>query len=240
MDDGFNQYMNILSDADIAGKQYKLDSLGISYGSVSGNELEPPLMWNGNYAGPLYGFQAYRKAPLMLSSLGGIVGDSAVWRAMSDYAKAWKFKHPSPWDYANFMSRALGQDLGWFWYYWLFTTERVDESIQSVATRGRSTAVTIRQDGEMPSPVILNVEFAPGGAAIRPMSNSRMVDANSAIVKYPVDVWFGGSRTFVANLDFGGRTITRITLDPNGRFPDKNASDNVWPRTQAAKTPTGN
>ncbi len=240
MDEGFNQYMNILSDADLAGRPYKLDSLGISYGRISGNELEPPLMWDGNYAGPLYGFQAYGKAPLMLSSLGGVVGDSAVWRAMSDYAKAWRFKHPSPWDYANFMSRALGRDLGWFWNYWLFTTERVDESIQNVTTRGRTTAVTIRQDGQMPSPVILKVEFASTGPAIRPMTNSRMIDATTAIVTYPVDVWFGGSRTFVANLDFGGRSITRITLDPNGRFPDRNATDNVWPRSPVAPTPAGN
>jgi hypothetical protein len=155
MDEGFNQYMNILSDADLDGKPYKLDSLGMSYGAVSGDEREPPLMWDGNYAGPLYGFQAYGKAPLMLSALGGVVGDSAVWRAMSAYAKAWRFKHPSPWDYANFMSNALHQDLGWFWNYWLFTTESTDESIQSVTTSGARTAVTVRQDGEMPSPVVL-------------------------------------------------------------------------------------
>src|SRR5207244_10213580 len=150
-------------------RQYKLGRLGISYGCISGNELEPPLMWDGNYAGPFYGFQAYRKAPLMLSALGGVVGDSAVWRAMSGYAKAWRFKHPSPWDYANFMSNALHRDLGWFGYYCLFTTESVDESIQDVKTSGRRTTVAIRQNGQMPSPVILKIEFAPSGAAIRPM-----------------------------------------------------------------------
>jgi hypothetical protein len=239
MDEGFNQYMNILSDADLDKKPYKLDSLGMSYGSISGNDLEPPLMWDENYAGPFYGFVAYGKAPLMLSSLGGVVGDSAVWRAMSEYAKAWRFKHPSPWDYANFMDKALGQDLGWFWNYWLFTTESVDGSIQNVQTSGRRTAVTIRQNGQMPSPVILKVEFAPSGAAIRPMPNSKMSDANTAIVTWPADVWFAGSRTFVANLDFGGRAITKITLDPNGRFPDRDPTDNVWPRTAAAPRPAG-
>ena len=60
----------------------------------------------------LFGDNAYGKAPMMLSMLGGIVGDSAVQRAMSEYAKAWRFKHPSPWDYMFFMSRALGRDLG--------------------------------------------------------------------------------------------------------------------------------
>jgi hypothetical protein len=57
-----------------------------------------------------------------------------------------------------------------------------------------------------------------------------MVDANTALVTYPVDVWFGGSRTFQATLDFGGRAIERIELDPDGRFPDRDARDNVWPR----------
>ena len=239
MDEGFNQYMNILSEADLDGKPYKLDSLGMSYGGISGNELEPPLMWDENYAGPFYGFVAYGKAPLMLSSLGGVVGDSAVWRAMSDYAKAWRFKHPSPWDYAFFMNNALHQDLGWFWNYWLFTTESVDGSIQDVKTSGRRTTVTVRQNGQMPAPVILKVEFAPTGPAIRPMSNSKITDANTAIVTYPVDVWFAGSRTFNAVLDFGARAISKITLDPAGRFPDRNAADNVWPRAVAAPKPAG-
>ncbi|HEY8853038.1 MAG TPA: M1 family peptidase, partial [Gemmatimonadaceae bacterium] len=224
----------ILSEADYAHKPAQLDGLGISYGNISGDDREPTMMWDENYAGPLYGFAAYEKAPLMLSALGGVVGDSAVQRAMSEYAKAWRFKHPSPWDYAFFMDNALHRDLGWFWNYWLFTTESVDGSIQSVKTSGRRTTVTVRQNGQMPSPIILKVEFAASGAAIRPMSNSRMVDASTAIVTYPVDVWFPGSRTFNATLDFGGRAINRITLDPNGRFPDRDPTDNVWPRAVLA------
>jgi hypothetical protein len=230
MDEGFNNYMNILSEADLDGRPYRLDGLGMSYGQISGDDLEPPLMWDENYAGPLYGFVAYGKAPAMLSALGGVVGDTAVWRAMSGYAKAWRFKHPSPWDYAFFMNNALHQDLSWFWNYWLFTTESVEGSIQDVRTSGLRTTVTVRQNGQMPAPVILKVEFAATGPAITAMSNSRMTDANTAIVTYPVDVWFPGSRTFNAVLDFGGRAITKITLDPAGRFPDRNAADNVWPR----------
>jgi hypothetical protein len=231
MDEGFNQYMNILSAADRRGQAPNLDGLGQSYGQVSGSEVEGTLMWNANYGGAGYGFQAYQKAPLMLSMLGGIVGDSAVWRAMSNYAKAWRFKHPSPWDYAFFMSNALGQDLGWFWYYWLFTTESVEGSIQNVTTAGSRTIVTVRQDGQMPSPVVLRVQFDPAGPEIRLMPNSTRIDENTVDVTFPVDVWFGGSRTFDAILEFGGRRIQKITLDPRGRFPDRVAADNIWPRS---------
>jgi hypothetical protein len=231
MDEGFNQYMNILSDADAHHTAPNLNGLGQSYGGMSGNEEEPPMMWPANNAGSLYGFQTYAKTPLMLSMLGGIVGDAEVQRAMSEYAKAWSFKHPSPWDYIFFMDRALGKDLDWFWYYWLWTTESVDGSIDSVTTTAGRTVVTVREDGQMPSPVVLKVQFAESGPAIRPMANAKMVDATTAIVTWPVDVWFDGSRTFRATLDFGARPITTVTFDPGCRFPDRDPSDNVWPRT---------
>jgi hypothetical protein len=237
MDEGFNQYMNILSAADTRRQPADLDGLGQSYGRITGNEAEPPMMWNANYAGPMYGFQTYSKTPLLLSMLGGIVGDSAVQRAHAEWARAWAFKHPSPWDYMFFMSNALERDLGWFWYYWLFTTESVDGSIQAVSTSDGKTTVTVRQDGQMPSPVVLKVRLAAAGPRIRPMANATMIGSGSAVVTYPVDVWFAGNRTFTAVLDFGGRSIETITLDPHCRFPDRDPSDNIWPRQRTSAAP---
>lgn len=237
MDEGFNQYMNVLSGADALKAAPVLDGLGQSYGRTSGNENEAPMMWAANNAGSMYSFQTYSKTPLMLSMLGGIVGDAEVQRAMSEYTKAWSFKHPSPWDYIFFMDQALGKDLQWFWYYWLWTTESVDGGIVSVATAGSRTTVTVRQDGQMPSPVVFKITFAGSGPAITPMPNAKMVDDSTAIVTWPVDVWFPGNRTFLAILDFGGRAITSITLDPGCRFPDRDTTDNVWPKPAASATP---
>jgi hypothetical protein len=62
------------------------------------------------------------------------------------------------------------------------------------------------------------------------MPNAKADGDAAAIVTWPVNVWFGGSRTFAATLDFGGRQIRRITLDPFGRFPDRDPGDNVWPK----------
>jgi hypothetical protein len=87
----------------------------------------------------------------------------------------------------------------------------------------------VYQRGEMPSPVILRVDFAADGPAIKPMKNA-VVEGNSATVTWPVDVWFDGRRRFVAELDFGKRAIERVTLDPQARFPDRDNSDNSWPR----------
>jgi len=229
MDEGFNVFMNILSRADSKEEAYNLDGLGQRYGRTSGSEDEATLMWMANYAGNGYGYQTYVKTQLMLSMLGGMVGDEAVLNAMSKYTKTWAFKHPSPWDYIFFMNSELGQNLEWFWYYWLWTTESVDGSIQNVSTNKSNTIVTIHQAGQMPSPVVLKVEFKSKGADIIPMTNAEMVDENTAIVTWPVDVWFSGNRTFEAKLEFGSREIEKITLDPRGRFPDTDVSDNIWP-----------
>jgi hypothetical protein len=231
MDEGFDQYMNILSDADAAGRAPVLDGLGQSYGRNAGNEAEPPMMWNANYAGPQsYGFTTYTKTPLMLSMLGGVFSDTAVQRAHREFTTAWMWKHPSPWDWMFFMNRALGADLGWFWNTWLFANESVDGSIAGVRTVGPRTFVNVRQAGQMPSPVVLQVKLAATGPELRPMRNAVMVDATTAIVTWPVDVWFNGARTFEAVLDFGGRTVESVTFDPFRRFPDRDPSDNTWPR----------
>lgn len=230
MDEGFNQYMNVLSDADAAGKPYTLDGLGQSYGRISGEESEPPMMWSANDAGVYYGFQTYQKTPLMLSMLGGIVGDESVINAMREYTKVWSYKHPSPWDYIFFMNNQLGQDLEWFWYYWLWTTESVNGSIQNVKTTKGKTTVTVHQAGQMPSPIVLKVEFEPKGPAIKKIENATMLDDNTAVVTWPVSVWFSGNRTFEATMNFGERTIKKITYDPYGRFPDANVTDNFWPK----------
>jgi hypothetical protein len=230
MDEGFNQYMNILSDADVEGKPYNLDGLGQSYGRMSGSESEAPMMWSANDAASGYRFQTYGKTPLMLSMLGGIVGDEAVISAMKKYTTTWAYKHPSPWDYMFFMNNELGQNLEWFWYYWLFTTESVEGSIKNVKTASGKTTVEVYQAGEMPSPVVLKVEFDAAGPTIKTIPNAKMIDATTALVTWPVSVWFDGSRAFKATMNFGERKIKKITLDPNGRFPDADAKDNVWPR----------
>jgi hypothetical protein len=229
MDEGFNQYMNQLSGAAFRDTTPRLNGAGRAYGRIAGAESEPPMMWDANYDGPMYSFVTYGKAPLMLSMLGAVVGDSAVQRAMSGYAKAWRFRHPSPWDYMFYMDTALNRDLGWFWYYWLFTTASVDNSITGVKTSGAQVTVTVHQDGDMPSPVVLDITFEGSPPSVKGMKNAT-VSGNTVRVTYPVDTWFDGRRTFDAVLRFGGRKITLGVVDPDARFPDSNEADNVWPR----------
>jgi len=242
MDEGFDSYMNILSGADSRGVAPNLDGRGQSYGRISGNELEPPLMWAANYGGSMYGFQTYQKVPLMLSMLGGLFSDEAVQTAISDYTHEWTFKHPSPWDFAFFMSNALGEDLGWFWNSWLFTTASVDGSIENVTRIDGRTTLTVRQDGQMPAPVVVDVEYVSeiselgtrSSAGVPPGATFETIDAHTERITYPVSIWFDGGRTVEVVLPVDPTGIVKITLDPKGRFPDKDPTDNEWPRMRPA------
>jgi hypothetical protein len=183
------------------------------YRRIAGTELEAPMMWIADYAGPGYGVQTYGKAPMALNVLGAVVGDSAVGRALAEYAMAWKYKHPTPYDFFFSMNKSLGKNLDWFWYEWFFTTYTLDQSIESARIVGDQVELSVRDKGDMAMPIIVGIEWTNG---------------NRTVMTYPADVWFTGSRILTAKLPLSGRTIKSITLDPQDRFYDLDRSNNVW------------
>ena len=106
----------------------------------------------------------------------------------------------------------------------------MDGSIQKVEGVGEQTVITIHQAGQMPSPVVLDVVFADREQNVRQIANGKLLDDGVQRLTWPVDVWFGGARTFEIRLDCRVEQIERLTLDPRGRFPDADKSDNTWPR----------
>ena len=215
MDEGFGGYLNYFAGRDFQGTAGNPAEIGAGYRRVAGDELEAPMMWPGDLSGPNYAVHTYRKMPAVLRSLGGMVGDSVVIAAMGDYAKAWKWKHPSPWDFMFFMNERLGRDLGWFWHQWLFTTRTADQAIASVTIEGQEARILIEDHGELALPVALRIEYG---------------DDSSELIGRPADVWFGGARSLVIRHPTGGRAIRRVVLDPELRAQDLRTADNVWPR----------
>lgn len=215
MDEGFVGYVTSNATAAITRTPANNQNIGSGYRRIAGSELEATMMWPADFGGPNAGTATYSKAPVALHALGGIVGDSAVRRALAEYASAWKYKHPSPWDFFFSMNRSLGRDLGWFWYGWFFTTGTFDQAIESVRTEGGQAMITIRDKADLAMPVIMRLTF-DGGA--------------TETVAIPAEVWFPGSRSHVARVPLRGRTLRGIVLDPDNRFQDLHTADNVWPR----------
>ena len=82
LDEGLTEYMGTFSAQARRGAPRTQDGVGARAGDPSGDGREPPLIADANYSGAFYGPNAYGKAPKMLSMLGGMVGDTAVVRAL--------------------------------------------------------------------------------------------------------------------------------------------------------------
>ncbi|MEO8575444.1 MAG: M1 family metallopeptidase [Gemmatimonadales bacterium] len=215
MDEGFDNFMSAIAVGAINKTPVNLGGGGPGYRGIAGSEIEAPMMWHTDYAGPYSGVATYSKAGVAFNALGGIVGDSAVHRALANYAVQWKYQHPSPWDFFFSMNKSLRKDLGWFWYGWFFTNYTFDQAIESVRTEGGDAVITVRDKADLAMPVIVLIEFA---------------DGTKQVTTLPVELWFGGTRTIVARAPLGGKTVKSVTLDPENRFQDLSRGDNVWPR----------
>jgi hypothetical protein len=215
MDEGFNEYIDAPANANITKQPISRESWAASYRRYAGTELEAPMMWLNDYMGPGSGVATYGKAPTALHALGGIVGDTAVQQALSHYAVAWKYKHPTPYDFFFSMNKSLGRNLDWFWYEWFFTTYTFDQSIKSVAVDGSDAVITVYDKGDMVEPVIAKVDFT---------------DGSTRTVVNPAEAWFGGTRTLAIRVPLGGKTLKSVTLDPENRFQDLSRGDNSWSR----------
>jgi hypothetical protein len=213
MDESFNEYWDALVVSRINNTPVNWQNRASGYRRIAGTEIEAPMMWSSNFAGPGTGVQVYSKAEVALNALGAIVGDSAVIRAFSDYAKSWKYKHPTPYDFFFSMNKSLGKNFDWFWHQWFFTTYTVDQSIRTAAIAGDNLELTVDDRGDMAMPVIVGVEWTNG---------------NRNVITYPADIWFSGSRSVTMKIPLEGRTVKSITIDPENRFQDLDRSNNVW------------
>lgn len=217
MDEGLNDWIDQAAAADSGRRPMSFAGMAASYRRVAGSSMEAPMMWLTNFLGPYGTMTTYAKAPLALWALGGVVGDSAVHLALRSYAEAWRFRHPTPYDFFFAMQRSIGRDLEWFWNAWFFTTQTFDQGIDSVVTSGGVAAITVRDRGEMAMPVILRLDFT---------------DGTSTTATLPADVWLGGARSATVRAPLGAPTLRAVTLDPENRFQDLNRSDNTWPRVR--------
>ncbi|MEO7985935.1 MAG: M1 family aminopeptidase [Gemmatimonadales bacterium] len=131
-----------------------------------------------------------------------------------EYYRRWAYKHPTPADFFRTMEDGLGEDLSWFWRSWFFTTERLDQAVDSVAlsdSAGVVSRVYLRNPGHMPMPVELALALD---------------DGSSVRISLPVEVWFRGDE-YTAVIP-GPRKVNSVTIDPDGWYPDVDRSNNRW------------
>jgi aminopeptidase N len=162
------------------------------------------LMWTG-----------YQKPALMMQTLRfEVLGKERFDAAFRDYIRTWAFKHPTPADFFRLMRDASGMELDWFWRDWVFSTARLDQSLESVSmdTSGHAAVVIVNR-GTMTMPAELSLRFA---------------DGSSETVRLPVEMWNLGPR-FTYRVPVR-KVVVAATVDPRSVLPDQDRANNSWPR----------
>ncbi len=133
MDEGLNTFTELLAEQafikDFPSRGFPKDVIKYMKGDQS--HIAPIMSQHENVFNS--GKNAYSKPAAGLYMLREfILGHELFDYAFAEYAKRWKFKHPTPADFFRTMEDASGTDLDWFWRGWFYSTEVVDLGITGV------------------------------------------------------------------------------------------------------------
>ncbi len=134
MDEGLNTFVQYL--AEVQWERNYPSRRGPAHkitGYMGGDKSKiSPIMTNSESIHQ-FGNNAYGKPATALNILReSVMGRELFDFAFKEYARTWKFKHPSPADFFRTMENASGVDLDWFWRGWFYTNDHVDMSIDNV------------------------------------------------------------------------------------------------------------
>ncbi|MBB3117973.1 M1 family metallopeptidase [Pseudoduganella violacea] len=139
MDEGLNTFVQYLAEQ--AWEEHYPQSRGEprAIADYMRSKNQVPIMTNSESL-LQFGNNAYAKPAAGLNILREtILGRELFDYAFREYARRWKFKHPTPADFFRTMEDASGTDLDWFWRGWFYTTDPVDISVDGISEVGVSS-----------------------------------------------------------------------------------------------------
>jgi Peptidase family M1 domain len=215
MDEGFNTFIDLHNAA--------LYFKGTTYGdTIESHPLhlyaeharpgaEQPIIENPTEVRDLF-WTGYQKPALMMQTLRfEVLGQQRFDDAFRAYIRAWAFKHPTPADFFRVMRDASGMNLDWFWREWIYTTARLDQSVDSVVNTPRGARVYLANRGTMVMPLALTLTFA---------------DRTIVTVRLPVEMWNLGN-VFVYRVP-RDKAVVSAEIDAGQLLPDLDRANNVW------------
>lgn len=182
------------------------------YESFAGNEYDLPLIIpSPTLSYRTYRISAYNKPAIAYDILRKTLGDDLFLKALHAYIERWNGKHPIPTDFFFTFNAVTGQDLSWFWKPWFYNFSHPDLSISKVKARRNSLFVEVKNNGNLPLPVKLQVMY------------------NDIVVKEiykNADVWKSGKDKIEVKVD-GVKNFDAVILGSE-LIPDVNSVDNVY------------
>lgn len=218
MDEGFNTFIDLENAAKyFAGTAYG-DTIAVHPLHLAAEHSKPgdeqPLINKPTEVRDLF-WGGYQKPALMMSLLRNeVMGKEHFDAAFREYIRTWAFKHPTPTDFFRLMRDQSGMELDWFWRGWIYTTSRLDQSVDSIGARtDGGSYVHLTNRATMIMPAELKLTFA---------------DGSMETIKLPVEMWNLGDH--FRYQPPAKKRVTAAEVDPRSVYPDIDRGNNAWPR----------
>ncbi len=215
MDEGFNSFINIYSGQERFPGERDMEG-GRGFAFAMRHPGQPPMEIPPDQLGPgLLGLLEYGKTAVALHLLREVIlGPERFDAAFRTYIARWAFKSPRPADFFRTMENVAGMDLGWFWRGWILETGSLDQSVESVEQRSdaQTATATLGNRGELVMPVTLKITYDDGSTETRSL---------------PIEIWHW-TNLWTTEWETKGKRVTSVEIDPEGKLPDTDPSNNTW------------
>ncbi|MBX2900396.1 MAG: M1 family metallopeptidase [Cyclobacteriaceae bacterium] len=232
MDEGFTDFASTEALNSITNQPNTHASSYASYfGLVSSGLQEPASQHSDHYTtNRAYSTAAYSMGAVFLQQLKYIIGDEAFYKGMKRYYNTWKMKHPEPNDFVRIMEKVSGQQLHWYYRYWIQTTKRIDYGVGSVTEVNGTTLVELQRVGEFPMPVDVVVTYRDGTKELFYIPLNEQLGAkpneDKSIKRTELDAWPWVYPIYTVQVNRKTREILSIEIDPSQRLADVNRKNN--------------
>ncbi|HEX9952583.1 MAG TPA: M1 family metallopeptidase [Rubricoccaceae bacterium] len=230
MDEGFNTFLNTFSQVTFydegtdpalpgygtgAASGYTALTAGdpfVGYATRMGAADRPIMTYPDRVPGQSNGYVLYFKPAAGLRILRDeVLGAERFDDAFKTYIRRWAYKHPQPADFMRTMEDVSGEDLDWFWREWLYGTDTFDAALAGVSAIDGHAVAAVRNNAELVFPTTVEFTFT---------------DGTTERATIPVEAWMSGDEA-AARLPLNGRTVRSARLDPDGRLPDTDRSNDT-------------
>ncbi len=104
----------------------------------------------------------YNRPAVAYRELQFLLGDEIFKKALTDYMRTWKGKHPLPADFFYSFEKTAGEDLSWFWLPWFYEFGYPDLAIENAEYEKGKTKIEVRKKGNVPTRIYLEILFDDG------------------------------------------------------------------------------
>lgn len=233
MDEGFTDYAEARAFAWLHKKDFfEGASEYDSYFALAASPLDEPMSTPANFYASNYAYNlnAYYKGAVFLRQLGYIVGEPAIDRILMRYYKEWAFRHPTSNDFMRIAEKESAMELQWYEKFMVNTTKTINYSIDSLWEENGMSKLRLKNLGEMPMPIDLQLSFKDGSSEMHYIPLSLMYGSkpaefdNKQVIHSP---WKWTHPSYVVEFKRPLSALKKLEIDPTKRLADIERKNNV-------------